>query len=725
MSGDPLTRRGAFGCIAGVAASSQMAPALVTAQKPYAGFNFFGTAQHGSEAGAIAAAEAITPIGGVFSTDDAAGHLIFRERTPEGSLEVARTVSSAMVSSPGAAEAVETRDGATLQESLDRQPWVARLVRSGAKCDFDFDTGSGSDDSAALQTLFDYADANRLQSVDLPGFEKNYLLGSTSLSVMQPGLLIRGDKGVSYNRGTMKNGNLVVGPAVDAALKIGGDGVGPEHSFENAADQWEVEHLGFTQAPGGEPKSKVGILFDRQTNGPDRGFILRGVSGQGLRALLEVAPKRDGVQTALANLVMLQCNASNNRWAIKANAPVFCLSARENQVEQNNNGLGPDGYDGGFIHGDIQGSVTVADNMMEGQPNAIDLAPSIGSIEASITGNYIEKNDVNSSRFVFRMGTAHTFLNNSALVARNFASGDDFPRDYLVINRKGNWHLTMEDRRPVTFQKWAGSLLRGSRLFAPGVRHFRLRGIDSAAKSPEIYLGDAYSHPDVSGGGLIGVSQLAGGSGYLDGDLVELRATSGEGGYGARAVVRSDGNAVAGIMVIEPGALYKPGEHLTLIGPRSSDATARADVAAYAWSQTVFAEGIRFPSPMGPVRARDATSATPLGFGCKAGDLIVVIVYVLVTDHAGGVLRCQLTTASGALVASLGESEAHNISQAQWSFICYPMIAPSAQPALGFRYATANGRTRVFVAGLSARNYGPYVNNGSASRDIFPVIPRL
>ncbi|WP_197051979.1 hypothetical protein [Sphingomonas sp. 35-24ZXX] len=62
--------------------------------------NFYGIAQYGNLAAAIAAGEAATDLGSLFSVDDGVGNLVFRAKTVAGSLEVARTITPASLASP-------------------------------------------------------------------------------------------------------------------------------------------------------------------------------------------------------------------------------------------------------------------------------------------------------------------------------------------------------------------------------------------------------------------------------------------------------------------------------------------------------------------------------------------------------------------------------------------------------------------------------------------------
>src|SRR3546814_185743 len=229
---------------------------------------------------------------------------------------------------------------------------------------------------------------------------------------MEPGAMIRGDKGASYNRGLKKNGNLIIRDAA-AAIRIGGAGVAPGDAFNNIADMWVVKDLGFMPATGTAYKSKIGVLFSRHTNGPDRGIILDGVSGTGLRSVFELTPAPVGTMISLACLVIERSNLTGNRYGVYAppGARVYCLRAVGNQAEQNNNGAGADGYDGGFLHGDIQGAVSIMDNMLEGQPDAVDLNSTGAAIRARFGYNYLESNHVNFSQFV--LDRKSTRLNSS------------------------------------------------------------------------------------------------------------------------------------------------------------------------------------------------------------------------------------------------------------------------------------------------------------------------
>jgi hypothetical protein len=110
-----------------------------------------------------------------------------------------------------------------------------------------------------------------------------------------------------------------------------------------------------------------------------------------------------------------------------------------------------------------------------------------------------------------------------------------------------------------------------------------------------------------------------------------------------------------------------------------------------------------------------------------AGDLVVVTAYVSVQNRDATIFRSQVTRNSGSFLASIGDSYADVISRGDWVHICYPFIAPSSVPDIAFKFGTSGGANTVDarIAGLCARNYGAYTNDGTVRQQITPVAPRL
>lgn len=143
------TRRALLGSMAGVAVLPLLDAAPLAAATAQAASNFYGTARYGNPALAVAAGEAATIPGALFSIDDGNGNLIYRERTTAASVEVARTVSPAALAESGGSGGVgftQIGDGAmrrSVETELRERPVSVRQF--GA-------VGDGvADDSAAIR----------------------------------------------------------------------------------------------------------------------------------------------------------------------------------------------------------------------------------------------------------------------------------------------------------------------------------------------------------------------------------------------------------------------------------------------------------------------------------------------------------------------------------------------------------------------------------------------
>lgn len=95
-----LTRRAAISRLAGVAAIPSIDIDEFTALARQASLKYFGAIRYGGQASAIAAGEAASHVGDLFSVDDGLGILAYREKTNAGSIEIARTVTSEALESP-------------------------------------------------------------------------------------------------------------------------------------------------------------------------------------------------------------------------------------------------------------------------------------------------------------------------------------------------------------------------------------------------------------------------------------------------------------------------------------------------------------------------------------------------------------------------------------------------------------------------------------------------
>lgn len=114
-----VTRRGAVGALVSASVAPHVDAAELAAATALTASNFYGTATYGTMAAAIAAGEAATAPGGLFSINDANGNLLYRERTAGGSVEVARTLTPVSLSGTAGAEQIGTAEG-RLDEVLAR-----------------------------------------------------------------------------------------------------------------------------------------------------------------------------------------------------------------------------------------------------------------------------------------------------------------------------------------------------------------------------------------------------------------------------------------------------------------------------------------------------------------------------------------------------------------------------------------------------------------------------
>lgn len=287
-----------------------------------------------------------------------------------------------------------------------------------------------ADDTLAIQEYLTDTDVNLKSSVYFPFRNFDYLIQSHL--ILQEPVMIYGDKGATYNRGDGKKGNILIGASADYAFNLGNERIRdhstdwqdiPNHISRNAADNWSVKNIGITTA-GGAAYVKTGIKHTAAHNGPDRGFLLREVSGNRLKHVLHVTDQGQSVQ--LGTLVIENCCLSNNDIPIFAEGLVFGLRFVGNQCEQNYRGC---------IHGSFTAGVTIEDNMLEHTPDPIKLTipPAGAKFQASIKRNYFE---ANTGEALIEVASSNddTFLETGP----NFFSRAStfFPNHYLLLKGK-------------------------------------------------------------------------------------------------------------------------------------------------------------------------------------------------------------------------------------------------------------------------------------------------
>ena len=528
-------------------------------------------------------------------------------------------------------------DGGTTERLLSSKTGEFLSVKDiGAVGNYNTSTGTGTDDTTALQAAATLADSGNLPYVFFPTNSENYLVTSP-IAFVQPGVKVFGTKGPSYNRGNGKSGNIVVGGSASYGIDFGNSST----STVNPADSWAISNIGFLQANGVTAKTKSGVAFTRQNNGPDRGAIVKEISATGMYAGVYVKPLDAGKTISLATLVVENCDLSNNRYGIYSAGRVHGLRFVGNQAEQNNNG-NPNNALGGAVHGQFMGPITINDNMLEGQPDAVNIISDAASIKLESRGNYFETNNTNTSSFVYQLGSI-SGTKNSANIGPNFVSGVNMPTDYFRLTGGGDWEVQMNDAYPVVFNNLAGSVLNGSKIFGRSINYYRVRQLNMAVKVPEIYVDDGLSMYDTDS----------------------------------------------------------------------------------AWTHVKYTSGTQMDTPLGVRYVQDAGTLTSIPMAVTAGDLVVINLMVLCKDVSATTFAGQIYTHTGTYNFGLGASRFQECSLGKWVLVSIPMRMQSTIPSFQFKIGAGGGTYTCLLAGISAKNFGAFANDGTTYVDVSPVAPKF
>lgn len=300
-----------------------------------------------------------------------------------------------------------------------------------------------TDDSVALQRYFRSADDNRKSSIFFPLRDFRYLIQSP-LVVQEP-LMIYGDAGATYNRGIGKDGHIIIGASAAYAFNLGNERTysATEQNVDtkksrNGADNWTLKNLSFIQEVGVAARTKIAVKHTAANDGPDRGFIMREVSGTGLKHVLHVTNQNKSTQ--LANVIIENSCISNCELPVFAEGMVLGLRFVGNQCEQNTLGA---------IKGTFNGAITIEDNMLEGQQNPFELViPAITGNRPKISykRNYLE---ANAGDFILKLIT--TSPDAELELAQNYlwtATTKDFVQ---IDGRLGAWNITNRESRSIAF----------------------------------------------------------------------------------------------------------------------------------------------------------------------------------------------------------------------------------------------------------------------------------
>ena len=287
-------------------------------------------------------------------------------------------VTSASLSASNGSSLLGYNQGASVATTLTQQQKNQQVV-----CLDDLGlVGDGvTDDAPAFRAAVAWALANNVGTLTFSN--KTYYFGSVGTILFDTlGLSIRfvGTSPAAFS-GTSSDGTVITGASGLSALvsltkttltTIGYYSIG----FEN------ISFRGNSNIAAGI-KNTIG-------GGPSRPFVVKGCTFQGFTQgglVSDIATAAAaGQATGICQLHVYDCNFSNNAYAIYGNgqSAVMGLDFHSNVCEQNLSG-GIYGNTGSF-----QGSIRIADNLMEGQVNPIKFSIGLGVVE--IARNYFEAN---------------------------------------------------------------------------------------------------------------------------------------------------------------------------------------------------------------------------------------------------------------------------------------------------------------------------------------------
>lgn len=553
---------------------------------------------------------------------------------PEQSIEVSGYLVG---SKPSGIAGVFTRDEADVSSADDGGLVIVRAdgVRFKRQHDgpvgvrfFDTPTDGETSASAGIQRLATLCEAGKARHVYIANWSENYLI-TAPIEVANPGVRVFGDAGGSYSRRTDENGWLLGADGLVRMLDFGAsrEGVQP-------ADNWQLDGLSFQQAEGVAVRTVDGVGFTSKSNGPDRGAILRSVSFVGLKDAITV--ENPDVETVLANLdiegsVFQGCNS-----AINAKGNLLGLRFVGNQCEQNAGASGE-----GVIRGSINGTVTITDNMLEGQPNvlSIDVPPVTGNIpQVDFSRNYLE---ANGGDYVVRFRNSTSAA--SLKVGPNFLTSCT-AADYLLFDgsASGTVRLDLQDiGQTFTFKDseqvidCQDAMVRGSAL---GFYHRK-----STVNRLQTVIASKF-------GGL----------------------------------VDSAGGHVRGLP----------------------------------------ASGVKVATPYGKKLCVEGGSRISVPVAVAVGDLVSVNLLIWVKESVAGTLLFQVLNPALSLYVAEG-SAGYNKLNGQWALVNKTFVAKNLASALEIRTLISSGTFEIYTAGVSVKNYGAFVNDGTARQLIDLVAPNI
>ena len=300
-------------------------------------------------------------------------------------------------------------------------------------------TDGVADASAKIQVVINQQEIeSQIPYYFFPTTRQNYLL-SSPLTLIKNGLLVFGFKAPTYNRQQRKGWFLVDNN--QCGFNVGGS------TNTQRGDSWTFRNIGFKPSKTALDRVPDGVRITATLDGPERGWNFDGVTFSVLNRGIYVA---NGAGFMAATVSVQNSVLCNNNYAFYGDQKVDGFRFVGNQCEQN-------------VIGGIKlegaGGINISDNMLEGQPNAIEIdgwSVQSGS-QVEIKRNYFERNfgdflisykDTSYGKGVLEI--ANNQIADLGLRPNNVVDPTDFCRIY---NNQYNYGYTILNREPypITF----------------------------------------------------------------------------------------------------------------------------------------------------------------------------------------------------------------------------------------------------------------------------------
>jgi len=290
---------------------------------------------------------------------------------------------------------------------------VARTIDSSLKDvvsvkDFGAVGDGTTNDAPAIQAAVDYllADANR-NTLYFPN--GTYYLNTTVSIKFETSRSFRliGTSSAGFVSVSAPGGSRITGAPGLAALFL----LTRTNPALGGGFAFECEHLNFD----GNSTSVVSAIKNVLGGFPARPFVVRSCSFYGFQKAL-VSDITSGTinNTGIANASITDSSFTNNSYAVWG-AGLGCwmnFAFERNVCEQNSNGI--------FCSvGSFGGSFLVADCLLEGQPNTIDIRG--GLLNAEVTRNYFEANSGYLMKFECTNGSSEVTVGNNYILSSSGA----------------------------------------------------------------------------------------------------------------------------------------------------------------------------------------------------------------------------------------------------------------------------------------------------------------